>query len=200
MHCKTNSLDSQLLCSSLNRRINIRNSRSSLRSSTDDSVHSTSSNKSETDEESRERISPPLSRVPHIIVERVKDLHGIASSTEDESGFSSLNSFQEIGLPLVNSTMLSNGRSASSSASSNSDESTELGGMMDTTIENKNKTILNTVTKAIPIKSEFFMIQNHHQNYHRRWESAPVSPLTKKQGPTFSTFSNGDESLRVLWV
>lgn len=42
-----------------------------------------------------------------------------SSSTENESGFSSMNSFHEIGLPLVNSTAVLN----SSSLSSSSDES-----------------------------------------------------------------------------
>lgn len=31
--------------------------------------------------------------------------NGSVSSVEDESGFSSMNSFQDVGLPLVNSTM-----------------------------------------------------------------------------------------------
>uniref|UniRef100_A0A182T543 Uncharacterized protein n=1 Tax=Anopheles maculatus TaxID=74869 RepID=A0A182T543_9DIPT len=39
-------------------------------------------------------------------IERIKEMM-ISSSAEDESGFSSMNSFQEIGLPLINSTMLS---------------------------------------------------------------------------------------------
>lgn len=149
-------------CLAFNRKLNIRDSRLSLRSSTDDSVHSnSSSSKTETDEDNTDRPSPPLSVPPppsssssssvssvtnqhhHLLhhqrqtIERMKEMIA-ASSAEDESGFSSMNSFQEIGLPLINSTMISTNNS---SAASTSDESTE---MMDTAIENK----MNKSSKA----------------------------------------------------
>uniref|UniRef100_A0A182NIG7 Uncharacterized protein n=1 Tax=Anopheles dirus TaxID=7168 RepID=A0A182NIG7_9DIPT len=160
-----------------NRKLNMRGSRLSVRSSTADSVHSTSSStKTETDEDNTDRPSPPLLLAHHhhhhhllhhqssgggvngggvgsggggggggssssscsssttsgngslngnghhhhhhhhhhhnpahrysANIERIKEMM-ISSSAEDESGFSSMNSFQEIGLPLVNSTMLS---------------------------------------------------------------------------------------------
>ncbi|XP_058120131.1 sericin 1 [Anopheles ziemanni] len=153
-----------------NRKMNMRGSRLSVRSSTADSVHSTSSStKTETDEDNTDRPSPPLLLAHHHLlhhqsngvgggganggtvgdgggggggssssscssstsgngsitgssghhhhhhnpahrysanIERIKEMM-ISSSAEDESGFSSMNSFQEIGLPLVNSTMLS---------------------------------------------------------------------------------------------
>uniref|UniRef100_A0A182YLU2 Uncharacterized protein n=1 Tax=Anopheles stephensi TaxID=30069 RepID=A0A182YLU2_ANOST len=155
-----------------NRKLNMRGSRLSVRSSTADSVHSTSSStKTETDEDNTDRPSPPLllSHHHHLLhhqsnggvngvnggggsgvggggssssscssstsgngsingngnhhhhhhhhhhnpahrysanIERIKEMM-ISSSAEDESGFSSMNSFQEIGLPLINSTMLS---------------------------------------------------------------------------------------------
>ncbi|KFB48626.1 hypothetical protein ZHAS_00016616 [Anopheles sinensis] len=151
------------------RKMNMRGSRLSVRSSTADSVHSTSSSaKTETDEDNTDRPSPPLLLAHHHLlhhqsngggggvanggtvggggggggssssscssstsgngsitgssghhhhhhnpahrysanIERIKEMM-ISSSAEDESGFSSMNSFQEIGLPLVNSTMLS---------------------------------------------------------------------------------------------
>uniref|UniRef100_A0A182J3S0 Uncharacterized protein n=1 Tax=Anopheles atroparvus TaxID=41427 RepID=A0A182J3S0_ANOAO len=162
------------------RKLNMRGSRLSVRSSTADSVHSTSSStKTETDEDNTDRPSPPLLLSHHhhhllhhqsnggvggvgggggsggtvgvggsggggggssssscssstsgngsitgnghhhhhshhhnpahrysANIERIKEMM-ISSSAEDESGFSSMNSFQEIGLPLVNSTMLS---------------------------------------------------------------------------------------------
>ncbi|XP_050095000.1 uncharacterized protein LOC126577426 [Anopheles aquasalis] len=177
------------------RKLNMRGSRLSVRSSTADSVHSTSSStKTETDEDSTDRPSPPLllshpHHHHHLLmqhqnpmangghvgmangggggggaggagpgsivggpiggsgssstsstssnssscsssttsgnghhhhhhhnhhhtnrysanIERIKEMM-ISSSAEDESGFSSMNSFQEIGLPLINSTMLS---------------------------------------------------------------------------------------------
>ncbi|XP_053675001.1 uncharacterized protein LOC128725292 [Anopheles nili] len=153
------------------RKLNMRGSRLSVRSSTADSVHSTSSStKTETDEDNTDRPSPPLLLAHHhhhhhllhhqaggggvngagtmagggssssscssstsgngsisgnghhhhhhhhhhhnpahrysANIERIKEMM-ISSSAEDESGFSSMNSFQEIGLPLINSTMLS---------------------------------------------------------------------------------------------
>uniref|UniRef100_A0A182FHC2 Uncharacterized protein n=1 Tax=Anopheles albimanus TaxID=7167 RepID=A0A182FHC2_ANOAL len=166
------------------RKLNMRGSRLSVRSSTADSVHSTSSSaKTETDEDSTDRPSPPLllshqhHHHHHLLlqhqnqmangghggaggggagpgsivggpiggsssstsstssnssscsssttsgnghhhhhnhhtnrysanIERIKEMM-ISSSAEDESGFSSMNSFQEIGLPLINSTMIS---------------------------------------------------------------------------------------------
>ncbi|XP_058066975.1 uncharacterized protein LOC131216485 [Anopheles bellator] len=165
------------------RKLNMRGSRLSVRSSTADSVHSTSSStKTETDEDSMaaDRPSPPLllSHHPHhhhllvnghggtgtmvngstgnngvagggtgggssssssscsstsgtgghhhhhhhhhhhrysANIERIKEMM-ISSSAEDESGFSSMNSFQEIGLPLINSTMLSSVGSADSTS------------------------------------------------------------------------------------
>uniref|UniRef100_A0A2M4CQQ3 Putative lysozyme-like protein n=1 Tax=Anopheles darlingi TaxID=43151 RepID=A0A2M4CQQ3_ANODA len=176
------------------RKLNMRGSRLSVRSSTADSVHSTSSStKTETDEDSTDRPSPPLI-LPHphhhhhhhhllmqhhqtangghggmanggaagagggpglvggsssstsstssnssscsssttsgnghhhhhnhhtnrysANIERIKEMM-ISSSAEDESGFSSMNSFQEIGLPLINSTMLSSIGSVDSSS------------------------------------------------------------------------------------
>lgn len=187
---KSESYDPQHIYSTLNRRINIRTSRSSLQSSTDDSVHSNSSVKSETDEEIRESTPPSMSSLlPHL---RSRDLH------EDESGFSSMNSFQEVGLPLINSTMISTGASsASSSAGSNADES------VPTAIEkNENSnstsesTLILTNKNNVPSQTNKFKPQYNH----RRWDSAPVSSASKKINSTFSTFTNGDESLRVLWV
>lgn len=148
------------------RKLNMRGSRLSLRSSTDDSVHSTSSsNKTETDEDNTDRPSPPLghhlhhhhhplvhqhqnsgssssstssSNSGHLInhrhsanIDRIKEMM-ISSSAEDESGFSSMNSFQEIGLPLINSTMMSSSSATSSttgvcSADSNSSAASSTG-------------------------------------------------------------------------
>lgn len=59
-----------------------------------------------------------------------------SSSTENESGFSSMNSFHEIGLPLVNSTAVLN----SSSLSSSSDESRTII-QRDDTLKRKSITI-----------------------------------------------------------
>ncbi|XP_058837301.1 serine-rich adhesin for platelets-like [Topomyia yanbarensis] len=143
------------------RKLNMRGSRLSLRSSTDDSVHSTSSsNKAETDEDNTDRPSPPLSHhlhhhhhplvhqhqnsgsssssssssnSSHLInhrhsanIDRIKEMM-ISCSAEDESGFSSMNSFQEIGLPLINSTVLSSSTASSTTGVGSADSNSSTG-------------------------------------------------------------------------
>ncbi|XP_058464745.1 uncharacterized protein LOC131438628 [Malaya genurostris] len=166
------------------RKLNMRGSRLSLRSSTDDSVHSTSSsNKAETDEDNTDRPSPPLSHhlhhhhplvhqhqnsgssssscsssnSGHLInhrhsanIDRIKEMM-ITNSAEDESGFSSMNSFQEIGLPLINSTMMSSSTASSTtgvgSADSNSSAASSTGSVSivsDDSSDMKDNTVIPT--------------------------------------------------------
>lgn len=179
-----------------------RESRLSIRSSTDDSVHSnatttttnsSSSLKTETDEEhhsSHDRPSPLLNIPSHQQhqhgnhLDRIKD--GILSSIDDESGFSSMNSFQEIGLPLVNSTMRSIAGSSSMSSSASSASSTESTTEMENTaIENslKNSTLIAVNQEKLGLP----------RVAHRRWDSAPVTNNRLQ-------LSNAEDSLRVLWV
>ncbi|XP_065076864.1 uncharacterized protein LOC135700317 [Ochlerotatus camptorhynchus] len=173
------------------RKLNMRGSRLSLRSSTDDSVHSTSSsNKTETDEDNTDRPSPPLghhlhhplvhqhqnsgssssssttsSNSGHLInhrhsanIDRIKEMM-ISSSAEDESGFSSMNSFQEIGLPLINSTMLSSSSAASSttgvcSVDSNSSAASSTGSVSfvsDESSDLRDNTVIPTASIATTI-------------------------------------------------
>lgn len=164
-----------------NRKHHSRESRLSLRSSTDDSVHSnSSSSKNETDEDNTDRPSPILSIPQHPVVVHAQSVSNgvMIGILDDESGFSSMNSFQDIGLPLVNSTMRSTSISAASSTSS---DSTELENA--TAIENKNSTLIardhNTIV-GIPRVA------------HRRWDSAPVVQGRLKL--------SSDDTLRVLWV
>ncbi|XP_053686806.1 uncharacterized protein LOC128736356 [Sabethes cyaneus] len=174
-----------------NRKFNVRGSRLSLRSSTDDSVHSTSSsNKAETDEDNMDRPSPPLghhlhnhhhplvhqhqnsasssssstsSNSGHLInhrhsanIDRIKEMM-ITSSAEDESGFSSMNSFQEIGLPIVNSTILSSSSTASStngvcSADSNSSAASSTGSVsFDDSSDIRDSTVIPTTNNVTTI-------------------------------------------------
>lgn len=178
------SQHSQQFCIPFDRKLNMRYSRTSLRSSTDDSVHSNSSTKSETDEECRERQSHQVLPIPahQNAIERLKDI--IINSTEDESGFSSMNSFQEIGLPLINSTMIP--QDSSSSTGSTSDETTNF--ELNSTIKREYKNLTLSATKS-PQKLGLPVSYNH-----RRWDSAPV--VSPKKMSSF----NGDETLRVLWV
>lgn len=165
-------LDSDPFCLSFTRKMNMRESRLSLRSSTDGSVHSTSSSKTETDEENH---SPPL-----------KD-PATSSATEDESGFSSISSFQEIGLPL-SSTMISS--SVPTAASSASDDSAESN--TDLCLESRNSTLKASQQSVV---SEVGLPST---NNNRRCDSAPaVPPRTSLQ--RFSTLPTNDYPA-VLWV
>lgn len=113
--------------------------------------------------------------------------------SEAESGFSSISSFQEIGLPLVNSTLLSYGGRSSgvchSSTGSNSDESTTE---CDLTLQAGKEEVPPVLPKRSPMKS----------SNHRRWDSAPALP-PKKSSVLHAFHANGqneESSLRVLWV
>lgn len=178
------STHSQPFCIPFDRKLNMRYSRTSLRSSTDDSVHSNSSTKSETDEECRDSQSHQVLPIPahQNAIERLKDI--IVSSAEDESGFSSMNSFQEIGLPLINSTMIPH--DSSSSTGSTSDETTSF--ESNSTLKREFKNLNLSATKS-PLKLGLPVSYSH-----RRWDSAPV--VSPKKMSSF----NGDETLRVLWV
>lgn len=111
---KTNLMDiKEPHYATIQRKLNSRESRLSIQSSTDDSVHSTtsSSSRNETDEENLSPFCILPQQSSSTIPIREKS---VASSMDDESGFSSMNSFQEIGLP-VSSTM-------STTSSSSTDE------------------------------------------------------------------------------
>lgn len=98
----------------------MRDSRLSLRSSTDSSVHSTisstasSSSKIETDEE----ITPIMTPNGNSTNKQSKPTgNHNGSSTEDESGFSSISSFHDVGLPL-SSTLIADCSSRNSTLKS----------------------------------------------------------------------------------
>lgn len=164
------------------RKINKRGSCLSLRSNTDSSVQSTSSSKNETDEDN---YSTSLIN---------KETAISSTTTEDESGFSSINSFQEIGIPTIICACASSMRSMGNLSGSDLDLNKsilildELSDCSTDTnyLESKNSTLKasqaeNTIGLPLPD--------------HRRCCSAPVVP------PRFTTISSkSPDGSAVLWV
>jgi hypothetical protein len=140
----------------------------SLRSTDESSVHSSSSS-SEAHED--------LAVLPKI---SSKNQHKIKAfschQTEDESGFSSMNSFHEIGLPL-NSTFLS-------SSSADESHTTE-------NIKQKRTTISKDNDKSLQKKNHSFTAD------HRRYDSVPIS---LNQSPKLKLLDDDGNSMKVLWV
>ncbi|XP_055841909.1 ras guanine nucleotide exchange factor E [Episyrphus balteatus] len=174
-HQKANNLTAEML---FLRTMNMRDSRLSLRSSTDSSVHSTSSSSKveETDEENN--YSPPL---------LAKQCANLCSTTEDESGFSSISSFQEIGVPL-SSTMIS----SSSASSSHLDDSIDQSDINN--LDSRNSTLKAGVHAASMLANNVGLPLSHDVN--NRWDS---KTYRKNKFQRFSTLSNEDSST-VLWV
>ncbi|KAL0280006.1 UNVERIFIED_CONTAM: hypothetical protein PYX00_001434 [Menopon gallinae] len=96
------------------------------------------------------------------------------SSADDESGFSSLNSFQEIGLPVCNST--ANGLPKAGHYQKNGQSHPDEG--------------INLQEVGLPTLDEVSC------KIHRRWSSTPADNISKIRTPVLA---NG-EVLRVLWV
>lgn len=97
--------------------------------------------------------------------------------TEDESGFSSMNSFHEIGLPL-HSTLLS-ANTSTTSASSSEERHSE-------TIKVNKPTADDQI--GLPI------VNKRLEGNHRHFESAPPAQSSKLK------IHDDENSLRVLWV
>lgn len=175
----------------MQRKLNSRESRLSIQSSTDDSVHSTSSSHNETDEENTTPLLPAFCIMPTNVskassTNRTKT--SVASSVDDESGFSSMNSFQEIGLPHQPLAATQRTPTPRTRLSTSTDTSSIDRGSPNETDDDSNSTKNCTVrmrtspARTLPI-------------CHRRWSSAPPVPPKRN----LSTF-NGDEPLKVLWV
>ena len=119
------------------------------------------------------------------------------SSTEEESGFSSMNSFQEVGLPLVNqSPAPSFSRQSSSCNETQFQPNTENLTSQSTACCGPRYQELGLPVVDIPPNS-------HNKNgtipTHRRWNSNPaetISHYTKNS----ASFCGAGETLRVLWV
>ncbi|PSN46268.1 hypothetical protein C0J52_16643 [Blattella germanica] len=128
------------------------------------------------------------------------------SSTEDESGFSSMNSFQEVGLPLVSP-------SPTPSYSISSTHSKQTNSYPETHFPSHNTSHLesSTVQSSSYSPSGFHevglpIVENPPNSNrgnmtpnHRRWSSSPAPALTQYSKHNAS-FCGAGETLRVLWV
>lgn len=158
-----------------------RESHSSLRSTDESSVHSSSNSSNSNKEEEDVTILPklPLSKancIPAKVPTKSKRF-STSHQTEDESGFSSMNSFHEIGLPL-HSTLIS----ANTSSSSSNDSHSEM----------------PTVIKK-PLKDEVGLpvVTSPKGANHRRYDSAPVTTV---HSPKMKILENDEKTMKVLWV
>jgi len=165
---------------------NMRDSRLSLRSSTDSSVHSTisstasSSSKVETDEETQTQTTASNTAISSSNNKPTSNKQS-GSSTEDESGFSSISSFHDVGLPL--SSTLMNGNQRRVSMSSDSRNSTLKSG-------------LNMV--GLPMQTQT-QIQVQVQAQISSSQSPSKTYRNANRYQRFSTLSNEDAAA-VLWV
>ncbi|XP_036670680.3 G-box-binding factor [Drosophila suzukii] len=165
---------------------NMRDSRLSLRSSTDSSVHSTisstasSSSKVETDEETQTQTTASNTAISSSSNKPTSNKQS-GSSTEDESGFSSISSFHDVGLPL--SSTLMNGNQRRVSMSSDSRNSTLKSG-------------LNMV--GLPMQTQT-QIQVQVQAQISSSQSPSKTYRNANRYQRFSTLSNEDAAA-VLWV
>ncbi|XP_049819317.1 uncharacterized protein LOC109594591 [Aethina tumida] len=116
---------------------------------------------------------------------------GSISSVEDESGFSSMNSFQDVGLPIMNSTMLDevstkNALLRSMLHNSNGLSSLEPTSLIETTLVPSTIEEKSDDRKANIDDIKLWQTPNSTAS-HKRWHSNPVD----------ETNSN---SMKVLWV
>ncbi|KNC29138.1 hypothetical protein FF38_13602 [Lucilia cuprina] len=174
------------------RSANMRDSRLSLRSSTDSSVHSTSSaassasSKVETDEEH----STPFHSPPNILTHK-QNHHLAGSSTEDESGFSSISSFPDIGVPL-SSTLLSSTPSSSKSRSLVKELKSLKANERDLQTNDSRNSTLKANVVGLPLNSS--------QDMSHRWDSpSKTYHNASNKFQRFSALTNEDSNT-VLWV
>ncbi|XP_052132041.1 uncharacterized protein LOC113218000 isoform X2 [Frankliniella occidentalis] len=113
------------------------------------------------------------------------------SSAEDESGFSSMGSFQEVGLPLLSSTQLNGTSEPPGTASSASTTPWHSHSAATTPSPARSHGSFHEVGLPVPVTRQ------HHGKppvpIHRRWSSNPVEAITRSA-------YKGTEALRVLWV
>lgn len=207
---KCTSLDTAALYAPIiNRQLKTRESRISFQSSSDGSVHSTNSSSSriETDEDNHMAPSavhangianrfPSTTNDADLRKDRIKSV--ASSSADDESGFSSMNSFHQENIalllpPPLNSTMISN----QFYPDGNEDYDTIQTNLHDLNI----KPTLPLRDAICPIE-----LKNGLPIHHRRYDSAPPLP-PKRNLTTFNSIlqtSQEDKSnksgINVLWV
>lgn len=165
-----------------------RESHLSLRSTDESSVHS-SSNSSNSKEEEEPTILPAAKATA------TKPMKSLAKKTKrlatshqqalqqnliltDESGFSSMNSFHEVGLPAFHSTLLSN-----------------ISGTSSTSEESPSETV--KFKKPEPLKDEVGLPITKLALNHRRYDSAPV---TITQSSKMKLLEGDEKTMKVLWV
>lgn len=212
--------------STMQRKTNSRASRLSMQSSTDDSVHSSSSSsRHETDEELLGYVGVPcvvpsapfhlqssastasssssssamshgqqqLHLHPHHQQHRVKS---VVSSADDESGFSSMSSFQDVGLPMHAAASSASQppelppRSRLSTASVLSANNNVAAGS-DTDHGGRRSVVSAVRMRPAPARPLSIIC-------HRRWSSTPAPPVPPKR--SLSAFTGDGEPLKVLWV
>lgn len=119
------------------------------------------------------------------------------SSTEDESGFSSMNSFQEVGLPLINpSTTSSYSKQPSSYNDIQYHPSTE-------NLTNQPASYCGPMYQELGLPVVDIPSNNSNKNgttpTHRRWSSSPAETISH-YSKNSASFCGAGEALRVLWV
>lgn len=157
-----------------------RESHLSLRSTDESSVHS-SSNSSNSNKEDDDPTVLPNAAASKIVNIPAKSLvkskrFSTCHQTEDESGFSSMNSFHEIGLPM-NSTLLS--------VNTSSDES-----HLETNKTKKPAFDFKKDEIGLPTAPKVTV-------NHRRHDSAPVQTNLSSK---FKILEDDEKSMKVLWV
>lgn len=184
----------------INRKLKSRESRISFQSSTDGSVHSnSSSSRTETDEENlllqTSTLPNGVSRfpVPNESDPRKDRIKSVASSSaDDESGFSSMNSFHQLPLPPLpmNSTMISN--------QFYMDGNEDCVDLLHHDL---------SIKPALPMRENGCPpeLKNGLSIMHRRWDSAPPIPpkrnLTTFNGLRTNNEEDGNKNgIYVLWV
>lgn len=119
------------------------------------------------------------------------------SSTEDESGFSSMNSFQEVGLPLINPSPTSSySKHTSSYNDTQCHPSTE-------NLTSQPASYCGPKYQELGLPIVDIPSNNCNKNgvtpTHRRWSSSPAETISH-YSKNSASFCGAGEALRVLWV
>ncbi|KAJ8947371.1 hypothetical protein NQ314_008620, partial [Rhamnusium bicolor] len=124
---------------------------------------------------------------------------GSISSVEDESGFSSMNSFQEVGLPFVNSTMTDEVSTKSallrSMLHNNSDYSSP-------NISLEHNSLIDDTLPSNGVYDKRETVQKSTVDEYKLWQK-PSPTLVTPQHKRWSSSPSEDvrnQSLKVLWV
>jgi hypothetical protein len=119
------------------------------------------------------------------------------SSTEDESGFSSMNSFQEVGLPLVSqSPTLSSSKHPSSQTDTHYHPSTDNCTSQPASYCGPRYQELGLPVVDIPPNK---YNKNGTALTHRRWSSSPAQTISHYSKDS-AQYCGAGETFRVLWV